>query len=97
MTTKPTCATCSCNAFGAKSAAASSASIGSSSLKRLDYTVIGDVVNTSQRLQAAAQAGQIIISEAVYLLVKESFSCRFVSEATLKNKAHSVKLDEVVE
>lgn len=74
-----------------------SGNIGSSSLKRLDYTVIGDVVNTTQRLQAAAQAGQIIISEAVYLLVKESFSCRFVSEATLKNKAHSVKLYEVVE
>ncbi|WP_046246288.1 adenylate/guanylate cyclase domain-containing protein [Hymenobacter terrenus] len=74
-----------------------SGNIGSASLKRLDYTVIGDVVNTSQRLQSAAKAGQIIISEAVYEQVKESFQCEFVSEVTLKNKAEPVKIYEVVE
>jgi class 3 adenylate cyclase len=74
-----------------------SGNIGSASLKRLDYTVIGDVVNVSQRLQAVGKPGQIIISEAVYLQVKESFQCRFVSEVTLKNKAQAVKIYEVVE
>jgi class 3 adenylate cyclase len=74
-----------------------SGNIGSASLKRLDYTVIGDVVNVSQRLQAVGKPGQIIISEAVYLQVKESFQCRFVSEVTLKNKAKAVKIYEVVE
>ncbi|GAB3854168.1 adenylate/guanylate cyclase domain-containing protein [Hymenobacter terrigena] len=74
-----------------------SGNIGSASLKRLDYTVIGDVVNMSQRLQSAAKAGQIIISEAVYERVKESFHCQFVSEVTLKNKALPVKIYEVVE
>ncbi len=74
-----------------------SGNIGSASLKRLDYTVIGDVVNVSQRLQSAAKAGQVIISEAVYLRVKESFNCQFVSEVTLKNKAQPVKIYEVVE
>ena len=74
-----------------------SGNIGSASLKRLDYTVIGDVVNVSQRLQSAAKAGQIIISEAVYLKVQESFKCEFVSEVTLKNKAQPVKIYEVVE
>jgi class 3 adenylate cyclase/AmiR/NasT family two-component response regulator len=74
-----------------------SGNIGSASLKRLDYTVIGDVVNMSQRLQSAAKAGQIIISEAVYLQVKESFHCEYVSEVTLKNKAQPVKIYEVVE
>ena len=43
-----------------------SGNIGSASLKRLDYTVIGDTVNVSQRLQAAAQPGQSIITEATY-------------------------------
>ncbi|UOQ98587.1 response regulator [Hymenobacter sp. 5317J-9] len=74
-----------------------SGNIGSASLKRLDYTVIGDVVNMSQRLQSAAKPNQIIISEAVYLKVKESFQCQFVSEVTLKNKALPVKIYEVVE
>ena len=74
-----------------------SGNIGSVSLRRLDYTVIGDVVNMSQRLQSAAKAGQIIISEAVYLQVKESFKCQFVSEVMLKNKALPVKIYEVME
>ncbi|MGY3090624.1 adenylate cyclase [Hymenobacter sp. UYAg731] len=74
-----------------------SGNIGSASLKRLDYTVIGDVVNMSQRLQSAAKAGQIIISEAVYLKVKESFHCQYIDEVALKNKALPVKIYEVVE
>ncbi|GAA4039651.1 adenylate/guanylate cyclase domain-containing protein [Hymenobacter glaciei] len=74
-----------------------SGNIGSASLKRLDYTVIGDVVNMSQRLQTAAKAGQVIISEAVYLKVKESFQCQYVDEVVLKNKAQPVKIYEVVE
>ena len=73
-----------------------SGNIGSASLKRLDYTVIGDVVNVSQRLQAAAQPGQIIISQPTYERVKESFQCRAVGEATLKNKAQPVMMYEVV-
>ena len=74
-----------------------SGNIGSASLKRLDYTVIGDVVNMSQRLQSAAKAGQVIISEAVYLQVKESFQCQYVDEVVLKNKAQPVKIYEVME
>ena len=52
-----------------------SGNIGSASLRRLDYTVIGDTVNTAQRLQSAANPGQIIISEPCYQKVKESFNC----------------------
>ena len=73
-----------------------SGNIGSASLKRLDYTVIGDTVNTSQRLQSVAQPGQIIITEATYELVKEAFQCNPLQEVSLKNKARPVMIYEVV-
>ena len=72
-----------------------SGNIGSASLKRLDYTVIGDAVNVSQRLQSAAQAGQILVSEATYERLKESFECKAVGEVRLKNKAAPVMTYEV--
>src|SRR6476661_5812162 len=40
--------------------------IGSVKLRRLDYTVIGDVVNTAQRLQSIAKENQILITESSY-------------------------------
>jgi len=74
-----------------------SGNIGSASLKRLDYTVIGDAVNVAQRLQSTAKANQIIISEEVYHLTKESFKCVKIGEVTLKNKSKPVVIYEVME
>jgi class 3 adenylate cyclase len=74
-----------------------SGNIGSATLRRLDYTVIGDVVNTAQRLQSAAQPGQILINESSYQKVKESFSCKPVGELHLKNKSQPVNTYEVVD
>ena len=71
--------------------------IGSASLRRLDYTVIGDAVNVAQRLQTIAKAGQIIITEEVYIKIKESFKCLPNGEFTLKNKAKPVNTYEVME
>ena len=73
-----------------------SGNIGSASLRRLDYTVIGDVVNTAQRLQSAAQAGQIFINEVSYEKIKESFNCNRIGEMSLKNKAKPGILYEVL-
>ena len=73
-----------------------SGNIGSASLRRLDYTVIGDTVNTAQRLQGAAGVGQIIISEATWVRVKDSFNCKLIGPAKLKNKAETVMLYEVL-
>ncbi|MDI1256145.1 MAG: adenylate/guanylate cyclase domain-containing protein [Flavobacterium sp.] len=72
-----------------------SGNIGSASLRRLDYTVIGDAVNTAQRLQSAAKAGQILITEATYDNAKESFVCSYVGEFILKNKKTPVVTYEV--
>ncbi|MGK4568970.1 adenylate/guanylate cyclase domain-containing protein [Flavobacterium sp. 3HN19-14] len=72
-----------------------SGNIGSASLRRLDYTVIGDAVNTAQRLQSAAKAGQILITKSTYELAKESFACSYVGEFILKNKEIPVVTYEV--
>jgi adenylate cyclase len=74
-----------------------SGNIGSASLKRLDYTVIGDVVNLAQRLQSVAKAGQIIIHEETYHKAKESFQCEKIGEVKLKNKAKPVTIYQVIE
>ena len=73
-----------------------SGNIGSASLRRLDYTVIGDVVNTSQRLQSVAKQGQIIICDSAYQQIKDSFKCREVGEIALKNKQKQMLVYEVI-
>jgi adenylate cyclase len=84
-------------AVGINSGEMVSGNIGSVSLRRLDYTVIGDSVNLAQRLQSIATGGQIIITEDVYHKAKESFQCKENGEFTLKNKLKPVVTYEVVE
>ena len=83
--------------IGIKSGEMISGNIGSSSLKRLDFTVIGDSVNTAARLQDNAKENQIIISESCYEKVKESFRFNKLGSITLKNKAEPVVVYEVLE
>jgi class 3 adenylate cyclase len=63
----------------------------------LDYTVIGDTVNTAARFQDAAKANQIIISEDCYNQVKEAFKCHKLGDIQLKNKSESITVYEVIE
>jgi len=74
-----------------------SGNIGSSTLRRLDYTVIGDVVNVAQRLQSAADPGQILIDQVAYDKIKESFKCHKVGDVVLKNKAKPVTIYGVLD
>ena len=74
-----------------------SGNIGSGKLRRLDYTVIGDVVNVAQRLQTVAKEGQIIINDTSYEKVKESFKCNKVGEVNLKNKSNPEVVYEVLD
>jgi adenylate cyclase len=73
-----------------------SGNIGSATLKRLDYTVIGDTVNTAQRLQSAAGVSQVVISEQCYEKVKQSFNCKKIGPVNLKNKSGETILYEVL-
>jgi class 3 adenylate cyclase/AmiR/NasT family two-component response regulator len=72
--------------IGVNSGAVVSGNIGSESLKRLDFTVIGDVVNTAQRLESIGQPGEILINESFYNDIKNDFNCIETKQVTLKNK-----------
>jgi len=74
-----------------------SGNIGSASLKRLDYTVIGDAVNMAQRLQSVARPGQILVNEITFQQIKESFICEHIGEFNLKNKSNAVVAYQVLE
>jgi len=43
--------------------------------ERMEYTIIGKQVNLANRLQAAAQAGEILIGQETWLLVRDVFRC----------------------
>lgn len=82
--------------IGVNSGEMISGNIGSANLKRLDYTVVGDSVNTAQRLQSKAQPGQILISVESYEKIKESFNCAPVGQLNLKNKKEPIEVYEVL-
>jgi class 3 adenylate cyclase len=73
-------------AIGINSGEVVSGNIGSSTLRRLDYTIIGDKVNVAARLQSAAKVNQILISEENYLKIRDSFVCNKIGEISFKNK-----------
>ncbi len=60
--------------------------------------VFGDGVNIAARIQAAAPAGGILISEAVQKLIanKNDLQTKFVREETMKNVKETVRLYEVI-
>ncbi len=73
-----------------------SGNVGSATLRRFDFTVIGDVVNTAQRLQSAAQPGQILIAQETQEKAGDIFKYQPIGEVALKNKANLVKVFEVL-
>ncbi len=73
-----------------------SGNVGSATLRRFDFTVIGDVVNTAQRLQSIAGPGQVLITEETAEKAGAMFDCRKIGEVSLKNKAKEVTVFGVV-
>ena len=57
---------------------------------RMDFTAIGDTVNTAARLEANAKRGQVLISDAVYERVKDRVEVEEVGEIPLKGKSKGV-------
>ncbi len=66
------------------------------SSKALEYTVIGDVVNTASRLCSVAKAGEIIISKSTYELVKDHFTTEALAPTQVKGKAQALQIYRVL-
>ena len=64
--------------------------------RRMDYTVIGDVVNTASRLEKMAKRNQILIGEGTFECVKDKFRIKKVGEKSVKGKKQSVTVYEVL-
>ncbi len=65
---------------------------------RMDYTAIGDTVNTAARLESNAERGQILMSEQVYKAVKDRVEATPMGQIPLKGKSNGVfvyQLDKV--
>jgi adenylate cyclase len=62
---------------------------------RKDYTAIGDTVNTAARLESNAKPSQILMSSAVYEIVKDRVGATSVGMLPLKGKSIEIEIFSV--
>ncbi len=65
--------------------------------KRLEYTAIGDSVNTTKRLQENAGRNQIVISGEAYEHVKKHIEVREMEPMTVKGKSNAIPVYEILD
>ncbi len=65
------------------------------SLRRLDYTVIGDAVNVAARLCAEAGPGEILVTESFLRVVRDLVDHEYLPEMALKGKSQMVQVYRV--
>jgi len=64
--------------------------------RRTDYTAIGRAANLGSRICSAAQAGQVLVSQATYDLIKQQVEATPVTGLRLKGVDHDVTAYHVI-
>ncbi len=64
--------------------------------KRLEFTSLGDSVNTTKRIQENAAKNQILISKEAYERVKDDVQANPFAPLTVKGKAQPLEVFEVM-
>ncbi len=54
--------------------------------EHLEYTLVGDTINLTQRLQQWARAGEIVMSEPTYAALSTPVECEAMEPATVKGR-----------
>ena len=62
---------------------------------RMDFTAIGDTVNTASRIEASAAGNQVLISKDVYELLKDRIEVIDAGDRMFKNKKEPITCYEV--
>ncbi|HEX4979450.1 MAG TPA: adenylate/guanylate cyclase domain-containing protein, partial [Acidimicrobiales bacterium] len=75
--------------IGLSTGEAAAALLGSE--ERIEYTLVGDTVNLSARLQQWAEAGEIILSQPTYDALAEPPECEKMEPATVKGRQAPVQ------
>jgi len=55
-------------------------------IKKFQYDIWGDTVNTASRMESSGEVGKVNISETTYQLVKDRFACEYRGEVEAKGK-----------
>jgi len=64
--------------------------------QRVDYTAIGDTINTAKRIQENAKAGQVLLSETAYERVKGLVQVNVLEPMKVKGRVQPVQVYELV-
>lgn len=65
--------------------------------KRMDYTVVGDTVNTAARLESMAKPNQILIGQETNNLVKNKFRMKAIGQKSIKGKNYPISVYAVMD